>query len=39
MGMTWRVRVRGLVIGFGILVALALASGADFTDAFSWLSW
>jgi hypothetical protein len=39
MGMTWRVRVRGFIFAFGILAALALASGADYTDSFAWLSW
>jgi hypothetical protein len=39
MGMTWTVRVRGLVVAFAVLAALAIASGADWTDSFNWLSW
>ena len=39
MGMTWRVRVRGLVIVVGSLAVLAIASGADYIDLFSWLAW
>jgi hypothetical protein len=37
MGMTWRVRVRGLVVAASVLGALAVASGADWTDFLSWL--
>jgi|GEM_PF-4611806 len=39
MGMTWRVRVRGLAIALGLLAALALASGADYVEYFCSLNW
>lgn len=37
MGMTWRVKVRGLVVVVASLAALATASGADWTDMLFWL--
>jgi hypothetical protein len=39
MGMTWRVRVRGLVIVVASLAALAIASGADYVEFFNWFCW
>jgi len=39
MGMTWRVRVQGLLVALAVLGALALAAGADYIDALSWWSW
>jgi hypothetical protein len=38
MGMTWRIRVRGLVVVVAALAALAVAAGADYIDAFSWFT-
>jgi len=35
MGMTWRVRVRGLVVVVATLAALAIASGADWIETLS----
>ncbi len=34
--MTWRFRVQGVVLTLLVLLALALASGAQWADAFSW---
>jgi hypothetical protein len=39
MGMTWRVRIRGLVIVVASLAALAIASGADYVEFVNWFSW
>ena len=36
MGMTWTVRVRGLLVAAAVLGALAVASGADWTDLLAW---
>jgi hypothetical protein len=35
MGMTWRLKVQGVVIAVFVLATLALASGAQWVDAFS----
>lgn len=37
--MTWRIRVQGVVIAVLVLGALALASGASWTDLFYDPSW
>ena len=34
--MTWRFRVQGVVIAIVVLAAVALASGAAWTDAYSF---
>jgi hypothetical protein len=34
--MTWRLRVQGVVIAIVVLAAVALASGAAWTDAFDF---
>jgi hypothetical protein len=39
MGMTWRVRVRGMVFVVAAMAALAIASGADFIDLGGWFGW
>jgi hypothetical protein len=35
MGMTWRLKVQGVVIAVFVLATLALASGAQWVDAFA----
>jgi hypothetical protein len=37
--MTWRFKVQGLVFTLAVLGGLALATGANWTDAISWLFW
>jgi hypothetical protein len=37
--MTWRLKVQGVVIAILILVVLALASGASWTDSLYGQSW
>jgi len=37
--MTWRIRVQGIVFSLVVLGALALASGAQWIDAFSSFDW
>ena len=37
--MTWRLRVQGVVIAVLVLGALAVASGATWTDLFSSFTW
>jgi hypothetical protein len=38
--MTWKLKVRGLVFGLGLLGALAMASGASFGPGiFRWIDW
>ncbi len=40
LGMTWRMKVQGVVIAVVVLAALAMAAGAYFIDAdFSFLAW
>jgi hypothetical protein len=39
MGMTWGIKVRRVAFAFVVVAALALASGADWIDAFSRFSW
>jgi hypothetical protein len=39
MGMTWRVRVRALILVVGAMAALAVASGADYIDLGGWFCW
>jgi hypothetical protein len=40
LGMTWKLKVRGLVFGLGVLGALAMASGASFgIGIFRWIDW
>jgi hypothetical protein len=39
MGMTWGIRVRGVAVALAVVAALALASGANWLDAFAWFSW
>lgn len=34
-GMTWKYRVRGVVLALVVLAAMSLASGASWTDALS----
>lgn len=35
--MTWQLKVRGFLFAFGVLGALSLAAGADFSWAFRWV--
>jgi hypothetical protein len=37
--MTWKLKVQGVVFALVVLGALALASGAQYIDAFSALGW
>jgi len=37
--MTWRLKVQGVVFVIVVLVALALAAGAQWTDAFASTDW
>jgi hypothetical protein len=37
--MTWRLRVQGVVIAVLVLGALAVASGATWTDLFNSFTW
>ena len=37
--MTWRVRVRGLLVAGAILTALAVSSGAYWIDIWAWFGW
>jgi len=39
MGMTWGNKVRGVVFALALVAVLALASGANWQDAMSYLSW
>lgn len=36
LGMTWRLKIQGVVIAIVVLAAVALATGAAWTDAFSF---
>jgi hypothetical protein len=36
MGMTWKLKVVRVVFGLGVVAALAMASGASWTESLSW---
>ncbi len=39
MGMTWRIKVQRVVFALVFVAVLALASGADFVNAFCAVDW
>jgi len=39
MGMTWGIKVRKVAFALAVVAALALASGADWINAFAGLAW
>ena len=39
LGMVWGMKVKHVAYGLAVLACLALASGANWTDAVSWFSW
>ncbi len=39
MGMTWGIKVQRVAFALAVVAVLALASGADWIDAFCGLSW
>jgi hypothetical protein len=39
MGMTWGIKVSRVAFALAVVAVLALASGADWVEAFSRLSW
>ena len=39
MGMTWRIKVQRVVFALVFVAVLALASGADFVNAFCSIDW